>query len=309
MKTPALSARWTGKDDESLIWLASYPRSGNTFARILLANYFATGQEDFDINKLSDHLPSDTHPVLWQKFSEAFSAPATPQETWEARRKFFEYFRKSRDQKILPIMKTHSANATTYGVKGFDFRENDRIIYVIRHPLDVVLSYAEFVGKEIDPTIDEMCMSGAYTVASTVGALEVRGSWPEHVLSWISSPPCPLLFIQYEALRSNPVQALEAMLDFLGVPILEDCVRRTTEASQFDRLRSQEAARSFNEAPAARTPGAFFFRKGESLQWLRALSPEQAYRLADGCGEIMQRVGYAHPRDVAFGGRNAFLTT
>ncbi len=55
----------------------------------------------------------------------------------------------------------------------------------------------------------------------------------------------------------------------------------------------------FNETPDSAKSGGFF-RKGESLQCLRDLTPRQAYLLADGCGGIMQRIGYTHPRNVLF---------
>jgi hypothetical protein len=76
------------------------------------------------------------------------------------------------------------------------------------------------------------------------------------------------------------------------------------EASRFDKLRAQETVRSFRETPSTSSSGAFF-RKGKILQWLKELTPAQAYRLADNCAEVMERLGYTHPRDVFFDGRNA----
>lgn len=60
----------------------------------------------------------------------------------------------------------------------------------------------------------------------------------------------------------------------------------------------------FNETPPY-TRSGIFFRKGTSFQWLRELPPEQAYLLADSCEPIMGKLGYTHPRDVLFDGRNA----
>ena len=306
MTLPALAADWPRRDAESLLWLASYPRSGNTFTRILLANYFLAGEEVYDINALSAFLPSDTHPALWKSFSPSASGPASPRETWQARPRAFQHYRQTRDPKVFPGLKTHSGTMEIFGVRGFDFRPNDRILYVVRHPLDVLLSFADFNGKDLDYSITEMCASGAYSLEGWFGALEARGSWKEHVTSWITAPPCPLLLVQYEALRTDPEKTLRSMLAFLGAPIIAERVTQAVEASRFEKLRQQEVSRSFIEASQTSISGTFF-RKGQSLQWLNALRPEQAYRLADGCGEIMQRLGYAHPSDVYFDGRNAFL--
>jgi hypothetical protein len=306
MHAPDLSANWPGRDAESLLWLASYPRSGNTFTRILLANYFLAGEEAYDINALSAFLPSDTHPALWKSFSPSASGPVTLRETWQIRPRAFEHYRKTRDPKVFPGLKTHSGNLKISGVEGFALRPNDRIVYVVRHPLDVLLSFADFIGKDLDYSITEMCTSGAYSLEGWYGAIEVRGSWQEHVTSWITSPPCPVLLVQYEALRSDPEKTLRTMLAFLGAPVVPERVTRAVEATRFEKLRQQEEEHSFVEASQTSLSGTFF-RKGQSLQWLNALRPEQAYRLADGCGEIMQRLGYAHPSDVYFDGRNAFV--
>jgi hypothetical protein len=306
MHRPDLSANWSGRDAESLLWLASYPRSGNTFARILLANYFLAGEEAYDINALSDFLPSDTHPALWNSFSPSATGPVSPLETWQTRLRAFEHYRKTRNPKVFPGLKTHSGNLEIFGVKGFELRPNDRILYVVRHPLDVLLSFADFTGKDLDYSITEMCSWGAYSLEGWYGAMELRGSWQEHVTSWITSPACPVLLIQYEALRSAPEKTLRTMLKFLGVPVIDERVSMAVNASRFEKLREQEKNRNFVEASRSSLSGTFF-RRGESLQWLNALRPDQASRLADGCGEIMQRLGYAHPSNVYFDGRNAFV--
>lgn len=298
---------WPGKDQESLLWLASYPRSGNTFTRILLANYFLGDSQAYDINKLAGFCPPDTSTFLWESYAQACGTlPKTKEETWAARPLLFDYLRKAKDPRLFPGIKTHTGNLEVFGNKGFDIRPNDRAIYIVRHPLDVVISLADFSGIDLDLAITELCTSGSYSEENFPGALEIRGSWSEHVESWYLNSPCPLLLLQYEALRAAPEISLRAILNFLGAPILEDRVAKAAEASHFDKVRAQEAANRFREASDKSISGTFF-REGKSLQWLKALTTEQAYRVADACGEIMQRVGYAHPRDVFFDGRNAFL--
>lgn len=306
MSVPTLPVNWSGKVSDSILWLASYPRSGNTFVRILLANYFLSGDEASGIGKLPGFCPADTALPLWEAYAAIFGAPKSAEETWAARPKFFDYLRQTRDPRGFPGLKTHTVNLEFFGTRGFSFHPDDRALYIVRHPLDVVVSLADFHGKSIDQAIDELCTSGAVVHDKRLGALEVRGSWAEHVASWYLTSPCPVMLVQYEALRVDPVTALRTILGFIGAPVIEDRIALAVGASQFDKVRQQEKLNSFDETPPNTTSGAFF-RKGESLQWLKALSTEQAYRLADGCGAIMQRVGYAHPRDVFFDGRNAFL--
>jgi len=305
MSSLSLSADWAGKDSESLLWLASYPRSGNTFTRILLANYFNAGSDAYDINELHDFLPPDTSSRLWRRTYPEDSAPNTPELTWSLRPDFIRHYRKADKPFLFSGLKTHTANLTAFGSSGFDLRGNDRVIYIVRHPLDVVLSYSDFNNRGLESAIDVLCQSGVFVKRDYVGGFELRGSWAEHVLSWIEKPPCPLFLVRYEELRLATAETLTAMLAFLGAPVDPERVRQAVEASRFEAVQKQEAARTFNETPPDTRSGKFF-REGKILQWLRELTPEQAYKLADGCAPALDRVGYTHPRDVYFDGRNAF---
>jgi hypothetical protein len=156
----------------------------------------------------------------------------------------------------------------------------------------------------MDAAISIMCQSGVCVTKDYAGGVDVRGSWSEHVSGWIAETKCPVLLVRYEELRSDTERTLETMLTYLGAPIDHSRLQRAVAASRFDKVREQEEKRSFKEVPSTLKSGRFF-RQGLSLQWLKELEPEQAYRLADGLGDIMQRIGYTHPRDVFFDGRNA----
>ena len=304
MNPPALTADWPGRDEESLIWLASYPRSGNTFTRILLANYFAADDAAYDLNKLEDFIPSDVSSVLWGKPSQTSSEPGSFEALWKARPAAIARYRKTKDPQRFPCLKTHTANVLAFDSNGFDFRRNDRALYLVRHPLDVLLSYADFNGKDIDVATDLMIRSGSTVTQPVTGSIEVRGSWAENVSGWLAKPPCPVLLVRYEELCTDPEATLRSILAFLGAPIIEEKIRHAVSASRFDKVREQEAAQGFLERPPNSHSGRFF-REGKALQWLRKLTPEQAYRLADACEKEMTMLGYTHPRDVFFDGRNA----
>ena len=300
----ALPVDWPGRDDESLAWLASYPRSGNTFTRILLANYFAAGGTAYELNKLQDFIPSDISTALWPKVSDTAFEPENYEALWKARPAAIARYRKTKGPQTFPCLKTHTANVSAFGSSGFDFRQNDRVIYLVRHPLDVLLSYADFNATDIDFTIGQITTSGFTVTQPVTGSIEIRGSWSENVSGWIVAPPCPVLLVRYEELSTETERILRSILAFLGIPIIEERLRYAVSTSRFDKLREQEMAQGFHERPADALSGRFF-REGKALQWLRKLTPEQANRLADACEEEMTMLGYTHPRDVLFDGRNA----
>jgi hypothetical protein len=167
-----------------------------------------------------------------------------------------------------------------------------------------VISLADFNAQEIGATIDMMTRRGFTLRTDKIGGLDARGSWAEHVTSWTASPPCPLLLVRYEELLSATEITLRAILQFLNAPIIDARINRAVAASRFEKLREQEVARRFVEHPIGTHSGRFF-REGKALQWLRKMSPDMAYRMADACEETMVPLGYTHPRDVFFDGRNA----
>ena len=304
MFASSLSANWNGREPDSLLWLASYPRSGNTFTRILLANYFADDTGPYDINKLAAFAPSDGMGALWRDFLGDRPPPTTIEEGWALRPDFIRHYRKSILSSSVPALKTHTANVGVFGKRGLDLKTSDRTIYLVRHPLDVLLSYADFNGQDIEAALEAMTASGACMLTDLPDVAEVRGSWAEHVSSWITASPCPVLLVRYEELRANTEQILKDMLNFMGAPVERDRIRRAVDASRFERLREQEVSHKFGEASDLQKSGRFF-RKGTSFQWLRDLTPDQAYRLSDACEPIMGKLGYTHPREVFFDGRNA----
>jgi hypothetical protein len=304
MSLPELSANWPGREEQSLLWLASYPRSGNTFTRILLANYFAAQAEAYDINRLKDFIPADTDAALWQSSAAVQPSSATLEWNWGNRFRFFDYYRSLKKSSALAGLKTHTANVKALGLDAFQLRKSDRVIYIVRHPLDVVLSYADYNGRDLEAAVRIMSTSGTCVQFPHPGGVEVRGSWIEHVTSWLNETGCRVLLVRYEELRGNTERTLKAMLEFLHAPILPERLKQAVDASRFDKVQAQEATHRFIETPDTVISGTFF-RKGQSLQWLRELTPEQAYRLADACEPVMSKLGYTHPRDVYFDGRNA----
>lgn len=304
MHTSFLSANWLDKDAESLVWLASYPRSGNTFTRVLLANYFMAGEQDFDINALYDFIPPDTSASLWEDFAgqEAGNDFA---RIWPLRKQFIQHYRRRQKPSGFAGLKTHNANLTVDEVSGFDFRNSDRALYIVRHPLDVLLSYSDYNGRDLNAAAQILCLSGACVTHGTAGGIELRGSWAEHVSSWIETPPCPVLLVRYEELVQATAETLTAILTFLGAPVVEEKVSRAVEASRFEKLREQEVTRDFQERPPTTRSGKFF-REGRSLQWLREVPFALAAPLADQCEAVMDRVGYTHPRSVLYDGSNAY---
>ena len=270
---------------DSIVFVPSYPRSGNTFARILLAAY--NGVDDLD--RLEEALPADTSAALWRSVPDQ---EVSARNNRAFRRQVLAEYRR-RSPALLPFrgLKTHTANLWAFGAPAFEFKPDDRIIHLVRNPLDVVLSNADFNDHDIERSIEVMINSGTCVASGSLGSVEVRGSWRENVESWLKPEICPALLVRYEDLLADTELWLRRIVEFIGLPFDEARLMRAVERSQFSRLQRQEKEQGFSEAPARTTSGRFF-REGKSGQWRTALTPDQIARLTAHGGEVMARLGY-----------------
>jgi hypothetical protein len=275
----------------SILFIPSYPRSGNTFTRILLCTYMAAGNESFDLDRLEEAIPADTSEFLWQGVPDYDAQEVSARNNRRYRRQVIADYRRRETGIPLRGLKTHTANLTAFGEPAFDFDPDDRIIHLVRNPLDVVLSNADFNDQDIERSIDLMCNSGTCVSTGKLGGIEVRGSWCENVESWLKPEICPTLLVRYEDLRHDTESVLRRMIDFIGLPVEEQRLKQAVEQSQFSRLQQREAESGFAEAPKNTTSGRFF-REGRTDQWRTQLSGDQINRLTSHGGEVMQRLGY-----------------
>ena len=272
----------------AIVFLASYPRSGNTFARILLGAYH--GVED--LNRLEEAIPADTSDALWQSVPDYHAQEISTHNNWRFRREVLETYRRQPSRLPFRGLKTHTANLTAFGAPAFELRPEDRVIHLARHPLDVALSNADYNNHDLDASIDLMCRPGTSVAAGTLGSVEARGSWTEHAAGWLAATICPVLLVRYEDLSADTETMLRKMLGFIGLPIDEARLKRAVELADFSRLQRQERETGFQEAPANTRSGRFF-REGRSGQWRTEMSEEQIERLSGYCAETMTRLGYS----------------
>jgi aryl sulfotransferase len=273
----------------NVIWLASYPKSGNTWFRILLANLKSGRDQPVDIRSRigtggdmvsrrrfdditmieSGLLTGDEVDSLRPAVCESLAAEAAP-NSW---------------------IKVHDAwRRTPAGEVLFGRNAGRAAIYVVRDPRDVAVSLAHIKNKTMDSAVEFM-NSTAAMLSSPVGRQlawlpEKLGDWSGHVISWLDQRDVPVHVVPYEALKRDTVGVLENALRFAGEAVVRADVERAVRHSEFGALRRQESAAGFRE------PGLPFFRRGEVGSWRDELTPAQAARIVDAHGAVMRRVGY-----------------
>jgi len=268
-------------------WIASYPKSGNTWVRAIV-DRIVHPERTFDINALGKTAPSFSR--LTQKFVERNGIALSGSAPGEVRRWWTPVQREICEAGDGPLfIKTHNVAAKFDSGPFPDPGSSAGAIYILRDPRDVALSYAHHYKYTLGLAVVALCTSSAFNIKQeALGLTELLMSWGEHVQGWTSLKGCPLLVLRYEDLLADPAAGVRQIATFLDRPLSRDQVAAIVAATAFEQLQDQEKARGFNES--VRPDG--FFRAGTSGQW-RDLADQSVFApLLDKHAGIMRKHGY-----------------
>jgi hypothetical protein len=280
-----------------LIWLASYPKSGNTWTRAFLHNFIRQGEDTHDINDMTSLTNTDNAPGWYKDFIDKPLEQWTPEDVAQARPKAHKLIHDTSDGYVF--LKSHSALVAHAGVPMITMSLTAGAIYIVRNPLDVAISYSHHMDESLDETISIMAHSGRHIGTHEKGVFQVMGSWSENVASWTHRPTPTLFVMRYEDMLAHPLDVFGELAGWLNLPDEAGRLEKAVELSSFDRLKEQEAKAGFKEKPKSAEK---FFREGRAGQWKELLSRNQIRRIMADHGEQMARFGYLQEAEAFLGG-------
>ena len=243
-----------------IIWLASYPKSGNTWTRIFLTNYL---RDEADENNLND-LEGGPIASSRQIFDLAVGVEAScllPSEVEILRPAVYRVL--ARDHHRLLFIKTHDAwTHTPSGEPLFPADVTRGVVYIVRNPLDVAVSAAHHFGRPLAETVAQLC-DETHTLSSSALASQLPQrvrSWSGHVCSWLDESKLPVLIMRYEDMLAEPHAAFGDLVRFAGLIYDTQRLDEAIAASSFESLQQKEQAKGFRRTSAARI-GAFFSQR------------------------------------------------
>ena len=258
-----------------IIWLASYPKSGNTWMRSLLAHYFMPPGQAPDINNLRRFTTAD---VRQDFFNAAAGRPFATQSVTEWLQVRGPALRLIAGSKPgTHFVKTHCQAVQYMGHHLIPPEVTAGAVYIMRNPFDLAPSFARHQSADIDTAIDRM-MNPETMMGTKTGIRDAMGRWDMHIQSWTEAPGLPRHVVRYEDLLNKPAKAMRGLLDFLSVKPDAAKLAKSIKATTFEAMKKQEEKHGFRERPEGMQA---FFAKGQAGVWREDLTPEQVGRIRE----------------------------
>ena len=200
-----------------IVWLASYPKSGNTWLRAFLTSYQRADHEAFSINGLVG--PSAASRLLFDAYLGCSSSDMTAAEILAVRPRFHALL--GRELTRPAFVKVHDAYIrASQAAAVFPRTATAGAVYLVRNPLDVAVSLAHHDDTSVDTAITKM--NHAATLAPQVTSLSVQIpqpllTWSAHVTSWLRDAEFPVHAARYEDLLADPAAGFGGIVRFCGL--------------------------------------------------------------------------------------------
>jgi aryl sulfotransferase len=280
----------------NLVWLASYPKSGNTWMRAFLTAYLAGPGVEIDLNGLDASLHAANR-QLFDRVVGFASSDLTADEIDTLRPGVYRAFDEEAEDVLF--LKTHDRwRLSSAGTAVFPADVTRMSVLIVRNPLAVAPSMANHYSLTIDDAIERMADPDFGLADQTIRLLsqlpQPAGSWTDHSASWLDQTELPVIVVRYEDLRRDPVAEFSRVLTACGFEPDEGHVHDAMQRTTFERLQQAEAEGGFRE----RLPGTpTFFRSGRAEGWRDELTEEQVARITERHGAMMVRLGYGSDMD------------
>ena len=276
-----------------IIWLASYPKSGNTWLRMFLRAYFLSEDKKFSINDEGDaEYETNTFPniemlkenkINYNKFEEIV-------KNWLELQRFINLNNK------INFLKTHNGN---FNINGFPFTNTENtagVIYIVRDPRDVALSLSNHFNISHRQAVDNMKNMQHYEFydvnLSKGFKRTIMGNWSSNYNSWRYYQGRNIHLVKYEDMIKEPINTFYKLLKYINLfksfDLNEKKIKNAIETTSFKNLSKMESEKGFKELESEGN----FFRKGKIGDWQESLEPRLVKEIENNFKKEMKELGY-----------------
>ncbi len=276
-----------------IIWIASYPKSGNTLLRGILGTYFFSEDGKFDFKYI---YKIGQFPTLenFKKFGIDNSNDKYFFKSYNLAQKKI-----NQENKKVKFFKTHSAFFQRKD-SSFSSPENTLgAIYVVRDPRNVVTSYSHHYSIDIDDATDRICNKDLFLSSSEAHPETFISSWRLNYLSWTSLGK-KVLLIKYEDLIKNKKKTLLKVFKFFETLGMSQKsfdiakINKIIKTTEFDKMKKLENEIEFREAVTDEITKKkkAFFNLGPKNNWQYLLDERNRKKIEKAFEKEMLELGY-----------------
>lgn len=276
-----------------IIWLASYPKSGNTWLRFFLYAYFKLDparDQRIDINDqgIRYFCTQDVNYDWYQAALGDRLPKASAQEVAAHRRAAHHMIADNAPGVVM--VKTHAAFLPDKGVPNITPEVTAGAIYVVRNPLDVACSLKGHFGhKSLGGAVKQLNAKDWRAASTAERVTSLIGSWSQNVESWAGDRRNGIFPVRYEDMIADPEKIFGWIIGVLGHEVDKERLRWAIDLTSFDRMQAAETEHGFREQSRHNDS---FFRRGVAGGWRDELSTGQVRDIVQANHAMMRRFGY-----------------
>ena len=277
-----------------IIWLASYPKSGNTLLRSILSSYFYTKDGEFSFKNLDN---ISQFPLTSQFMSLGINID-NDEEVFKNFINVQNFLNQEKGK--VKFYKTHSALSKMHGSNFTDLKNTLGVIYIVRDPRNLVTSLAHHSDLTIEEAANTMIDNSKYLVKSVKNCRVFLGSWNSNYNSWKNLQiKKKYLLIKYEDLinrKKTTMLKIFKFLERLGMKYQFDIVKlnKAIKSTDFKKVKNLEQKETFYEGVLDTKTGKrkTFFNLGPSNDWRKLLDEKIKIKLEKAFAKEMIELEY-----------------
>jgi len=281
-----------------IIWLASYPKSGNTYVRAFLSAYYFSENGQFDFSQILN-IEQFPHEKFFKQEVNSIS---------EASKQWVPIQREINKDKKIRFFKTHSFLGN-YQNNEFTSPETTLgAVYIVRDPRNVLTSLKNHYSFDDDKAL-EMITDKSRSLMSNNGShasLNFISSWAENYLSWFKDGRFRRLFIKYEDLVTNKYETFRDIIVFTNTlmnkveGVNKSKLQKAIESTNFNVLKKKEISETFDGSQSSFKSWRkfhsenknLFFNLGPENNWKKILKTKISNKIEISFEKEMKKLGY-----------------
>ncbi|MFL2892448.1 MAG: sulfotransferase domain-containing protein [Candidatus Pelagibacter sp.] len=277
-----------------IIWIASYPKSGNTYLRSFLCSYYFSENGKFDFNLLDNikNFPG----IHYSKNKTDSNQEAS--RNWIINQNYFF------DKAKLNFLKTHNSMQLFEGNRFTSKDQTIGAIYIYRDPRNIITSLKNHYSMNYQSAFEFMIDDKSFIIQDSYdndkSNFTYLGSWVNHYKSWFSTKNFKVMLIKYEDLQDRKFEIFIDVVKFINSlsdkdeKVNENKLEKSIKSTNFSVLKNNEKNYGFVESVKSKISGQKinFFNLGFNNRWKKILPKDFQISMSDYFKEDLKFLKY-----------------